>query len=479
MKFPCLAVALCAFPVSMPAANFEHFFENRTMRVDYFHTGTATTETVGLDGIYLQGPWAGTHLKLIDTLNLGKYQAKLFDLATNQLIYSRGFASIYGEWETTGEASDEIVRTFHESVLVPLPKMPVQLVLAKRDKWLHYRDIFSTSIDPNSRFVNKESPANHFKVLTLHESGPPNAKVDFLLLGDGYMQKEMSKFRKDAELWKDIILRTSPFKEHADKLNIRAIEVISQDSGIDEPRRNVWKNTALGCSYNSLDSPRYVLTLENRQLRDIAAAAPYDFIFILTNMKRYGGGGIYNLYATGMTGYENPQQDWHMEYMFTHEFGHSFAALGDEYYSSSTAYLDFYPPGVEPLAPNVTALADPENLKWKSFVTEGTPLPTPWAKASYDSLDSIRSSWAKTDLVVNGRRTPEYYLAWDKLREKQVALMQSNPYKKSVGAFEGAGYSSEGLYRPAQDCRMFSRSLAPYDPVCSAAIVRVINFYSE
>ncbi|MFQ5865607.1 MAG: M64 family metallopeptidase [bacterium] len=450
---------------------FNRFFENKTLRVDYFHTGTATQEFVSLDQAYEEGVWSGSQVNLIDTLNLGKYLVKVFDTATNLLIYSRGFSSIYGEWETTEEANNEIFRTFHETVLLPFPKRPVQVVLAKRDKWMRFQDIFSTFIEPHSRFVNRETRGRNLKVNILLENGPPHKKVDFLLLGDGYTKEDLDQFRKDSQRWKKVILSTSPFKEHAKDLNIRAVEVISQDSGIDEPRKNIWKNTALGTSYNSLDSPRYVLSLENREIRDAAAAAPYDFIYILVNSKRYGGGGIYNLYATGMTGVQNPELDWHVDYMFTHEFGHSFGGLGDEYYSSSVSYLDFYPAGVEPWEPNVTALLDADNLKWKSFVEQGTPLPTPWPKAEYDSLETIRRGW--------DRSKPGYYEKWVKIIKQQKEFMKASESWGKVGAFEGAGYSTEGLYRPFMDCRMFSLGIVPFDPVCRAAIERVIAFYSE
>ncbi|MFQ5824156.1 MAG: M64 family metallopeptidase [bacterium] len=450
---------------------FIRFFENKTLRVDYFHTGTATQEFVSLDKAYEEGVWAGSQVNLIDTLNLGKYLVKVFDTATNQLIYSRGFSSIYGEWETTEEAKNEVFRTFHESVMLPFPKKPVQVVLAKRDKWMHFQDIFSAVIKPNSRFVNREKRGQKYHVTTLLENGPPHKKVDFLLLGDGYTKDELDKFRKDAERWKKLILSTAPFKDHAKDLNIRAIDVISQDSGIDEPRKNIWKSTALGTSYNSLDSPRYILSLDNRAMRNIAAAVPYDFIYILVNSKRYGGGGIYNLFATGMTGVENPDLDWHIDYMFTHEFGHSFGGLADEYYSSSVSYLDFYPTGVEPWEPNVTALQDTDNLKWKSFVNEGTPLPTPWPKAEYDNLEAVRRGW--------DRSKPGYYEKWTKIINQQKDLMKASKYVGKVGAFEGAGYSTKGLFRPFMDCRMFSLGLIPFDPVCRAAIERVINFYSE
>jgi len=450
---------------------FQHFFENKTLRIDYHHTGTATREFISLDQAYTQGVWAGSEINLIDTLNLGKYMVKLIDTRSNMIIFSRGYSSIYGEWESTQEASEETFRTFHESVLVPLPKNRVQMVIAKRDRQMNFRDLFSTVVDPESRFVNREEPQNRYNVITLHQSGPVHNCVDYLVLGDGYTRDEMSDFRADAEHWKKVILKTAPFDTYKHLINIRAIEVISQDSGIDEPRENIWKNTALSASYNSLDSPRYVLALDNKALRDIAAAAPYDFIYILVNSDRYGGGGIYNLYATGMTKVKNPDLQWHVEYMFTHEFGHSFAGLGDEYYSSSTSYLDFYPRGTEPWEPNVTALNQPDAVKWKSFTEDNTPIPTPWAKTEYDSLESIRRTW--------DRSKPGYYEKWEKLRAAEQKVLQSTPYADKVGAFEGAGYSAEGLYRPSIDCRMFSLNMVPFDPVCQSAIRKVLQFYSN
>lgn len=470
-----LIVFVCALQITGSAwaqtpTSFDRFFENKTLRVDYYHTGTATQEFISLDQAYEEGEWAGSQVNLIDTLNLGKYLVKVVDTATNQLIYSRGFSSIYGEWETTSEAKNGIFRTFQESVLLPFPKKPVQVVLAKRDRRMHFQDIFSTVIDPQSRFVNREKQGRNSKVITLLENGPPAEKVDFLVLGDGYTKAELGKFRQDAEHWKQVILNTSPFKEHGKDLNIRAIEVISQDSGVDEPTKNIWKNTALGTSYNSFDSPRYLLSFHNRAIRNIAAAAPYDFIYIIVNGDRYGGGGIFNLYATGMSDFIKPELDWVVAYMFTHEFGHSFAGLGDEYYTSSISYLDFYPPGVEPWEPNVTALLDTNNLKWKSLVERTTPLPTPWPKAEYDSLEAIRKQW--------DRSKPGYYEKWAELIEVQKTILQSAKYHSKVGAFEGAGYSSTGLYRPFIDCRMFSLGVVPFDPVCQAAIERVIRFYS-
>jgi hypothetical protein len=164
-------------------------------------------------------------------------------------------------------------------------------------------------------------------------------------------------------------------------------------------------------------------------------------------------------------------QEWQMDYVYVHEFGHSFGGLGDEYYGSTVAYTDFYAPGVEPWEPNITALLSKEPLKWKQFVEEGTPLPTPWEKAQFDSLEAER---AKLD-----RLAPDYYEKREPILKAQASILRRSAYAGKVGAFEGAGYASKGLYRPAIDCRMFTLSLVDFDPVCSAAIRRAIEFHTK
>jgi hypothetical protein len=295
--------------------------------------------------------------------------------------------------------------------------------------------------------------------------------VDILILGDGYRKEDMAKFRADAKHFNDVMFGTSPFKERKKDFNVWTVEVASQDSGIDKPDKNVWKNTPLGMMYNTFGSARYVLTTENRAMRDIAGAAPYDFLIVLVNDNRYGGGGIYNLYTTCYTISDTPGKEWQMDYVYVHEFGHSFGGLGDEYYSSQVSYNDFYQKGVEPWEPNLTALVDKDHLKWKSFVAEGTPLPTPWEKTAYDSLGRER---AKLD-----RLAPDYYAKREPLYQAEMNILKTTAYAGKVGAFEGAGYVSKGIFRPASDCRMFSLSLGDFDPVCNAAIRRVIDFYAQ
>ncbi|HEV8539014.1 MAG TPA: M64 family metallopeptidase [Bacteroidota bacterium] len=451
---------------------FDAYFVDKTLRVDCYHTGTKGTETFSLDQVLEEGPWSGSIVNLLDTLNLGEYQLRVYDEPTSALIYSRGYSSMFNEWQSTDEAVAGIFRTFHETLRLPYPMRKIQLTIARRDKKMDFHEVFSTVIDPNSPTeVNHEKRPPPYKVVPLTENGSPHENVDLLIVGDGYRKEDMDKFRKDARHFNDVMFSTSPFKESKNKFNVRTIEAASQDSGIDKPDKNIWKSTLFGTMYNTFGSARYILTEQDKTLHDVAAAAPYDFVLILVNDNRYGGGGIYNLYTTCFTRTDVEGMEWQMDYVYVHEFGHSFGGLGDEYYSSQVSYNDFYQKGVEPWEPNLTALTNKQNIKWKGFVKEGTEIPTSWDKSQYDSLERERG---KLD-----RLAPDYYKKREPFYQAERQILKDPKLAGAVGAFEGAGYVSEGIYRPSLDCRMFSLSLVGFDPVCTAAINRMIDFYSR
>ncbi len=451
---------------------FERFFLDTTLRVDLYHSGTKGSESFSLDRSQLEGGWPGSKINLIDTMSLGEYQVRVYDRVTGRLIYSRGYSTIFNEWQTTNEAASGMQRTFSETVRFPRPRRAIQITIARRQKNMTFRELFSVVVDPaDPPQISKKVHKSRHRVTGLMENGHPAEKVDIVIIGDGYSPEDQQKFHEDAEHFNRVLFETLPFSARKDDFNVWAVAVESPESGIDVPDKDVWKGNPLGCMYNTFGSPRYILTTDNKALRDAAASAPYDFICILVNDTRYGGGGIYNLYATTYTSEQNEDQKWQMDYVYVHEFGHSFGGLGDEYYSSSTGYNEFYPPGVEPWEPNVTALLDKENVKWGDLVSEGVPIPTPWEKSVYDSLEAIRG---KLD-----RLAPDYYEKRAPLYEKAMETLRTSRYVGKVGVFEGAGYISQGLYRPAVNCRMFSLSLTDFDPVCSAAIERMIDFYSR
>lgn len=458
--------------VSSQTFHFERYFHDATLRMDYYHSGARGVEILSLDRFLEEGIWAGSKRQIIDTLNLGEYLLRVYDRSTNQLIFSRGFSSIFHEWQSTDEADRGTYRSFHATVRLPMPRKEVQVTIAGRDQRMNFRELLSVTLDPEDpAHVSREKKINPYGVLDVVSSGPAAEKVDIVILGDGYARGDMERYRRDVRRFNDMLFSTEPFARRKNDFNVRAVEVISAESGIDKPDVHIWKETALGTSYNTFGSPRYVLTEANAAVRDIAGTVPYDFIIILLNDNRYGGGGIFNLYATCYAQTDVKGMEWQMDYVYVHEFGHSFAGLGDEYYSSQVAYNDLYPDGVEPWEPNLTAFPDPGQIKWKHLLTAGTPLPTPWEKERFDSLELERG---KLD-----RLAPDYYEKREPLYRAGRQILETTRYTGVVGAFQGAGYESERLYRPSIDCRMFSLSLVDFDPVCTAAIERMIDLHAR
>src|SRR5687767_4258007 len=169
-------------------------FAAETMRVDYYHTGDASQEVFSLDRVVIEPlPWPGHASQALDTSNLGKYMFEVRDAKSKRLLYSRGFASIYGEWETTDEAKTAR-RTFQESLRFPAPTEPVQVVLKKRDAKNLFREVWATTVDPKDIFISRATPKAPAPLIEIQRSGDPSAKVDFLILGDGYTAAEAAKF---------------------------------------------------------------------------------------------------------------------------------------------------------------------------------------------------------------------------------------------------------------------------------------------
>ncbi len=448
--------------------NYGMYFTSETLRVDYFHTGTATEEHFSLDRILNDGTWAGSETVLLDELNRGLYFFKITDTLTNTLLYSRGFASVFGEWQSIGDPN---WGTFHESLRFPWPKLPVKLTIEKRDAKNNFVAIWNTIIDPKSRIVNPALFKSDYKSFTYIENGKAANHVDIVILGDGYTASEMDKFHTDVATLTDELFTVEPYKSRKADFNVRAVETPSATSGVNKPHPGVFKRTPLSMSYGAFDSERYALSYDNRTIRDVAASVPYDYMFILVNERTYGGGGIFNLYSTVAS------DNKFSKYIFVHEFGHSFAALADEYYTSDVSYQT---PEitVEPWEPNVTALFDPSNLKWKELVKPGIPVPTPWGKTEFDNFSF---DIQKERRALRAANVPETEMEALFGREKNTSLemFSKNKYKDATGAFEGGNYMQFGIYRSALDCIMFTRNKQEFCPACSKAISEVIDMYSK
>jgi hypothetical protein len=412
--------------------------------------------------------WPGNPHKAIDESQLGDYLFEVREQSSGKLLYSRGFNSVFGEWKTTEEALHGN-RTFSESLRFPTPDAIVEVSLKERDDG-GFHEVWKTVVDPTDKFVDRARPPSPGPLIELQKMGDPAGKVGLLVLGDGYTAAERTKFEKDARRFIEALFATSPFREHRTDFNVWGLCPAAEQSGVSRPSSGIYRRSPVGASYDTFGTERYVLTMENRTLRDLASFAPYEFIEILVNGETYGGGGIFNQFASAAI--DNP---W-SAYVGVHEFAHHFAGLADEYYTSEVAYL---PPAHkrEPWEPNVTALLDPANLKWRDLLAPGTPVPTPWDKDEFDRFERDIQKQRK-ELRAAGEPEADMDALFRLERQKEDAMLGAQKYAGKVGAFEGANYESQGYYRPEVDCIMFTRHML-FCAVCRRAIERVIAMYTD
>jgi len=416
-----LTLLVLATNLSFASVDFDTYFENKTLRVDYLLGGNAKEQTVFLQNLKKEAFWGGTTKNLVDTFNYGNYRFKLVDKASGTLIYSRGFGSLFQEWQATPEAKT-LDRSYYQVNVMPFPKNKAQFVIDYRNRDGVFVQLFEYEIDPANYFILEEE-AMKVTSSKIMGHGTADKSIDIAFVAEGYTLEEMGKFRADVKRVAGYVLNVEPFKTYADRFNIYALESVSEESGADIPGKHIYKNTVLNSHFYTFDSERYLTTSDLKSMHDIAANVPYDQIFVLINTEKYGGAGIYNCYTIVSSDHKLSKE------VASHEFGHGFVGLADEYYSDAVGVEDFYNLKVEPWEPNITTLVDFDS-KWKSMIEEGVVTPTP--------------------------RTKEY--------------------ENKLGLFEGGGYMSKGIYSPVMDCKMKTNNKDEFCPVCQKAAERMIKF---
>ena len=402
---------------------YDQVFTPERLRIDLIFSGNAQSQQLHLKELLKEPLWGGSKTQLIDELEYGQYFVKVFT-KDQQLIYSRGFNTLFEEWRTTAEAKTHN-KAFSGTFWMPFPKNPVDVVFYERsyasgafEEWQRI------SIDPSNKLIRQETPLLPAEALIM--TGDPAVKVDLVFVAEGYTAAEMDKFRADAKRFTDYLFKTEPYNNHKNDFNIWLAPAPSIDSGTDIPQQDIWKHTAISSSFYTFYIDRYLTAPDQTAIANVLGSTPFDAIYVIVNDSKYGGGGIYNFYGLSTADHPSALP------VFVHELGHSFAGLADEYYTSDVAYEDFYNLKVEPWEPNITTLVN-FSAKWDGMMSPGTPRPTP-----------------------------------------------ANPeYNTTVGLFEGGGYMAKGIYRPHIDCRMKSNAAPGFCPVCQAAITRMIQLYNK
>lgn len=419
-----LGLSLCGHAF---AQNFDDYFVDKTLRLDYIFTGNADKQGICLDELSSLPQWAGRHTHLSELPLAGNGEITMKDKATGKVIYRTSFSSLFQEWLGEKEAK-VLTRGFENTFLVPYPKQPAEITVTLKDAYQKPSATLTHEVNPKDILIHQRGMSNLTPHRYLWKGGSSEKCIDVAIMAEGYSAKDEALFYKDAEIACESLFDHEPFKKLKDRFNIVAVFSESKDSGVSIPRNNEWKTTAVSSHFDTFYSDRYLTTRSVKAIHNWLAGIPYEHIIILANTDTYGGGGIYNSY-TLTTAHHSMFRP-----VVVHEFGHSFGGLADEY-AYDEAPSPLYPYSVEPWEPNITTLVHFED-KWKDMVKPGTPIPTK----------------PQTD-------------------EKLL-------YTK-VGVYEGGGYTKKGIYRPTTECRMKINEAPVFCPVCQRSLERLIRFYTE
>lgn len=419
-------MAMLLAPSTIQAQNFDDYFVDKTLRVDYTFAGNKKTQMIAVDQLNVMPRWYGRHQRLAELPVEGNGQITVRDHRTGKVIYRNSFSTLFQEWLSYPE-SEKNTQSFENVFLVPMPKDTVDITVDLRNNRRGVMISLTHQVAPKDILIhqmgNQPTPYE-----TLQQAADTTKCIHIAYVAEGYTEAEMPVFLKDAKEATEAIFAHEPFKNMRDRFNIVAVKSPSQESGPSIPSKGIWHKTALSSHFDTFYSDRYLTTLHLKDLHNWLAGTPYEHIIVLVNSDKYGGGGILNSYNLTTC-----HQQW-FKPVVVHEFGHSFAGLADEY-AYESEQIPMYPHDVEPWEKNITTLADFHG-KWENMIKKGTKVPTPLSK------------------------------------NEKVA-------KTKVGVFEGAGYSPKGVYRGVQDCRMRINETPEFCAVCQDALKQIIDFYTK
>lgn len=432
-----LAYFLWGICSSVCAQQFDEYFDGRTLRLDYIFAGDSAEQHIYFEQAAVTPQWAGRRSRLAEAPLRGNGQISLRDHTTGQLLFVHTFSTLFQEWQTTQEAT-QIKKAFEASYNVPMPRKAVDVSVTLSDIHAHTVGQLTHTIDPTDILIRQ-----------LGDNGIPyyyiwkgegahgdtvdiTSCIDLAIVAEGYSHAQMGKFYHDCQRTVDALFSHEPFTTLKNRFNVVAIAAESLDDGPSIPQRHQWKLTPAGTHYDTFYTSRYLMTQDIHRLYDILSGVPFEHIIVLVNSNLYGGGGIYN--QVNIFASDHPT----FPQVLVHEFGHGFAGLGDEYFYDDN-YISQYPADTEPWEPNLTTLKD-FHSKWADLLPEGTLIPTPPVEEENLSKSSLT---------------------------------------QRIGVFEGGGYQSHGVYRPAQECRMKINEVDDFCPVCTRAILQITDFYTS
>lgn len=404
--------------------NFDKNFLKQSLRVDFELAGNANEAFIVLQTMKQEPYWGGNPKQCIAKYDMGDYSITMKNLK-GKLLFSKGFNSLFREWQTIDEAQ-KLNRSFHHAIQLPFPKDSVSIAIKSRQKDGQFITLLEWQVNPQDYHISREQ-SFAYPIDTLRYSGKSETNLDIVFIAEGYTKEQLKKFQADVRRFEKWIFSVNPFSDYHDRVNLYAVLCPSDDEGPDVPGEHIYQKTIVNSSFYTFDSPRYLTVRDTKKMYDLASAVPYDHVYVIVNTDIYGGAGFYNTYTSCASDCSFAEE------IASHELGHGLIGLADEYYDNKNDAINYYYHlDIEPWEPNITSLVDFSD-KWQGLIKPTTPIPTP--------------------------RIPKY--------------------KNTLGAFEGGAYMNKGIYSPMQDCKMKSNNTKLLCPACKEATHKIIKTYLE
>ena len=356
-----LLLLMTLFSLSVQAQDFEQFFSDSTLRLDYIFAGDVNQQYIYVDQLSKSHRWYGRRHRLAELPLAGNGQITVFDKMTGIVIYRHSFSTLFQEWLATDEAK-HTKKSFENVFLIPYPQQPVRIKVELRD----YHDKVTAElvheVDPRDILIRQLQRKKEAPYITLQQAADTTCCIHIAYVAEGYTAEQMDQYLDDCHVAMEALFEHEPFKTLRNRFNVIALCSPSHDSDVSQPGKGIWRNTALASHFDTFYMTRYLTTLHLKQLHDWLAGTPYEHIIVLANTAHYGGGGIYNSYNLSYT------RGKHFRPVVVHEFGHSFGGLGDEYpYGDSDP---MYFADTEPWEPNLTTTTK-KPAKWQDLIDAG------------------------------------------------------------------------------------------------------------
>lgn len=455
---------LCGAQTGLARVDFHQYFENRTLRVDYMFAGDSAKQQIFVSGYAASEGWAGRRVNLDTLLLQGTADLTMRSLKDGRVIYRMSFSSHFQEWVGTKRAVS-LPMAYEHIVQLPMPKEEVEIEVRLLD--FHERPCTTLvhHFNPKDILVRTLRPVEGVEKRYIFHNGDEKDHIDIAILSEGYTREELPQFYKDAERLTGVLFSYSPFKENKRLFNVVAVGQPSPQSGVSEPGKGQWRQTNLGAFFDFEDTERLLGLTNLFRVGDVLAGVGWEHLIVLANTDTYGGAGVYNSYEI------TAARNQYAPEVLVHEFGHSFGGLGDEYFYDDQ-YTQYYYPDLEPWNPNLTTL--------HSFFDDDAPPSSHRLWGSLKWADMLQQTDSNPSAATTNR--PASTQTRTKLKRSQIEIPtkrqpnQSENDTETLGLYEGGGYSSKGVYRPAYNCRMRTNAVPRFCPVCRRALQKMIDY---